>query len=92
MRVQYWGYNDGWKNIPEVLRKFNNGAEKEFEEWLVGWHCWGYEHDGDNIAQWMKENMKGEYECDFRFNSGDPMHTIHIREAADATLFKLRWM
>jgi hypothetical protein len=91
MRVQHWRYDDGNKWIPEILRK-NISDDAEFEEWLVGWHCWVYEHDGDNIAQWMKENMTGSYECDFRFNSGDPMHTIHIREAADATLFKLRWM
>ena len=91
MRIRLWHYNNGLRWIPEILRK-NICDDTEFEEELVGWHCWGYEGEGDNIEQWMKDNMTGEYECDFRFNSGDPMHTIHIKSAEDATLFKLRWM
>lgn len=91
MKVQHWRFDDGWRYVPEILRTVP-GKDREFEEWLVGWHCWGYEDEGDNIEQWMKDNMTGSYECDFRFNSGDPMHTIHIRSDEDATLFKLRWM
>ena len=91
MRIRLWHYNNGLRWIPEILRK-NICDDTEFEEELVGWHCWGYEDKGDNIEQWMKDNMTGEYECDFRFNSGDTMHTIHIKSAEDATLFKLRWM
>ena len=91
MRIQHWDYNDGYRWLPEMLRT-NIADDTEFDECLVGWHCWGYEEEGDNISQWMKDNMTGSYECDFRFNSGDPMHTIHIRSAEDATLFKLRWM
>jgi hypothetical protein len=92
MRVQHWRYDNGWKNIPEILRKYRNGAEQEFDEDLVGWHCWVYEESDENISKWMKENMKGEYECDFRFNSGNPMHTVLIKDNEDATAFKLRWM
>ena len=91
MKVNHWHYNDGWRHIPEILRK-DHEPEMEFEECLVGWHCWAYASQDENIEQWMKDNMAGKYECDFRFNSGDPMHTIIIKENEDATLFKLKWM
>ena len=91
MRVQHWRFDYGWSYIPEILRKIP-GKDRDFDECLVGWHCWAYEGDDENISKWMKENMNGEYECDFRFNSGDPMHTIFIKDDEDATLFKLRWM
>lgn len=40
----------------------------------------------------MNDNIIGEYECDFRFNGGDCMFTVHIVKDEDATIFKLRWM
>jgi hypothetical protein len=88
MRIKHWDYNTGWRTLYNIKGNY----DKEFDEYLVGWHCWAYPEVDENIIQWMKDNMKGSYECDFRFNSGDPMHTIHIRSAVDATLFKLRWM
>ena len=88
MKVKHWNYNDGWRTLYTI----NGNTEKEFDHYLVGWHCWAYAGEDENIEQWMKDNMVGEYECDFRFNSGDPMHTIIIRENEDAMLFKLKWM
>jgi len=90
--VQHWRYEDGWREIPTILRDKYDGREKEFDEALVGWHCWVYPANDKDFARWMKKNMKGKYECDFRFNSGDPMFTVLIKDDQDATLFKLTWM
>jgi hypothetical protein len=81
---------DGWRDIPHVLRK-SGGPEKEFNEELVGWHCWAYCDDHHGFEEWMKNNMTGAYDCTWRFNSGDPMHTVLITKPEDATLFKLTW-
>ena len=91
MRVQHWRYEDGWRDIPRVLRKPGE-PEREYNEEFKGWFCWVYADDNREFEKWMKKNMKGKYDCTFRFNSGDPMHTVWIREDEDATLFKLTWM
>ena len=91
MKILYWKFNDGYSWIPEILRK-HIADDSEFEEELVGWHCWAYPDNNVDLQQWMKDNMISRYECDWRFNNGDPMFTVHIRSDEDATLFKLRWM
>ena len=90
--INYWRHEDGWIIIPEVLRKSPGAQEKEFREDIVGWHCWAYPEDGNAFEKWLKTNMKGKYDCTFRFNSGDPMFTVWIKEDEDATLFKLTWV
>lgn len=88
MKIEHWKYHDGWRTLYTI----NGHTEKEFDDYLVGWHCWAYPDEDEYIMQWMKDNMVSSYECDFRFNSGDPMYTIIIKENEDATLFKLKWM
>lgn len=92
--VHHWHYDNGWHDIPCGLIDKNNIStnDKYFNEELVGWHCWVYEAEGVDISEWMKQNMKGKFDCTLRFNSGDPMHTIWIKDDEDATLFKLKWM
>jgi len=99
-KIVHWRYEDGWREIPNILRSMHAGKEREFQEDQKGWHCWVYPGDElrkdalenrDFFVEWMKENMKGYYEADHRFNSGDPMYTVFIKEEEDATLFKLRW-
>lgn len=77
--VQHWRHEDG----------FING---EFRPEIKGWHCMFYEYNQTNIEDWMETNMKGEYDCIYRFNSGDPAYFITIKESEDATLFKLTWV
>lgn len=64
----------------------------EFHESAVGWSCWVYPADDLDLDKWMEENMTGDFDCTFRFNSGDPMYTVFIKSDQDATAFKLRWM
>lgn len=91
MKVFHWRYEDGWRDTPEILRRPGQ-PEREFEEELQGWHCWAYPSDNKEFEKWMKTNMKGRYDCTFRFNSGDPMYTVWIKSPEDATLFKLTWL
>lgn len=91
MKVHHWRYEDGWIEIPPILRK-DGGPDREFNSQRRGWFCWVYTDDEASFTKWMKKNMKGKYDCTFRFNSGDPMHTVWIQNDEDATLFKLTWM
>ncbi len=91
--VNHWRYEDGWRDVPHVFRKKDPSLpEREFSEEIVGWHCWVYAADDLEFHTWMEENMKYEYDCTFRFNSGDPMHTVFIKDDEDATMFKLKWL
>jgi hypothetical protein len=56
-----------------------------------GWYCWVYPQDGCDFDAWMKKNCPTA-DVTFRFNSGDPMYTVYIKEDEEATLFGLRWM
>ena len=49
-------------------------------------------HPEFNIEKWMEENMTGEFDCIFRFNSGDPMNIIYIKEQRDAEFFALNFI
>lgn len=90
--VSHWRYEDGWRDIPLVLQPSRGGRRREFLPEIIGWHCWVYSSSNFNFEEWMENNMKGVYDCTFRFNSGNPMHTVHITNDEDATLFKLTWM
>ena len=89
--VNHWRYDNGWQDIPIILRKIN-GPTRKFSKGIRGWHCWVYPHDDSSFESWMKKNMKGKFDCTFRFNSGNPMYTVFIKDDEDATLFKLTWM
>lgn len=92
-KVHHWRYDDGWQETPLILKKLNPARpDREFNEYLVGWHCWVYAEDDDKFEAWMKHTMKGKYDVTRRFNSGDPMSTVWINLDEDATLFKLMWM
>jgi len=90
--VNHWRYENGWSDVPVLLRKDPAELEREFREEIVGWHCWVYPSSDTDFEGWMKQNMKGRYDCTFRFNSGNPMYTVLISDDEDATLFKLTWM
>jgi len=85
--VTNWRYSDGYHRY-YLLGKMI----EEFSEAAVGWECWVYPEDNLDLNKWMEENMIGDFECDFRFNSGDPMYTVFIKSDQDATAFKLKWM
>ena len=56
-----------------------------------GWYCWVYPEDGVEFADWMADNCPSS-ECVHRFNSGDPVWNVYIKDEQEATLFALRWL
>ena len=86
--VHHWRYEDGWQIIPAFLRKDPAGPEKEFNESIVGWHCWVYPADDLMFEQWMEKHCPTA-DCTHRFNSGTPMYTVHIKDQHEMLLFKL---
>lgn len=86
-KVMHWRHEDGWRHWASI----NGTSKDEFDEELTGWHCWVYTDD-KTFETWMENNMVGEYDATWRFNSGDPMITVCIKTDEDANLFKLRWM
>ena len=82
--VHHWTYHDG-------VTPINPG--NRFGEIIHprGWSCWVYPEDDREFEQWMETNCSTA-ECIHRFNSGDPMYTVYIKEDQEATIFKLKWM
>lgn len=93
VKVFNWIYRDGWEELPSYFKTnpvLTN--DKFYTESLIGWYCQVYTSEVDQFQTWMKNNMKGQYSSDFRYNSGDPSFFVHIRLPEDATLFKLTWL
>jgi hypothetical protein len=63
---------------------FRDGAPR-------GWYCWVYPQDDSAFTDWMMVNCPTA-DVTHRFNSGDPMFTVHITDDREATLFVLRWL
>ena len=88
--VHHWRYEDGWQMVPAVLRKDKNSSGKEFRKEIIGWHCWIYCNDHHEFLVWMEEHCPTA-DCVPRFNSGDPMITVHITNKDEAAYFMLNF-
>jgi hypothetical protein len=86
--VHHWRFQTG---EPEEVGKsaiyptgYRDGAPR-------GWYCWVYPADDREFEEWMSKNCPT---TDFthRFNSGDPMYTVYIKEEKEALIFQLRWL
>ena len=82
--VHHWRYEDG-------LSSPNLGSKFPLDPVPRGWYCWAYPSDDREFEQWMATNCP-KSECQHRFNSGDPMYTVQIRDDQEAVSFKLQWM
>jgi len=89
VKINHWRYEDGWFETLQVLRKPGD-PEREFREDVAGWHCWAYCNDQSNFIDWMEANCPAS-DCTLRFNSGDPMITVHITDPNEAMIFALRF-
>lgn len=82
--VHHWRFEDG-KTCP------NPGNPFPLDPPPRGWYCWVYPEDYDSFYDWMSKNCPTT-ECTNRFNSGDPMVTVYIKQDREATLFQLKWI
>ena len=87
--VHHWRQEDGWRTVPAFLRKDKN-VEREFEPAMVGWFCWVYCNDHHEFLEWMEKHCPTA-DCTPRFNSGDPMITVHITSKDEAAYFMLNF-
>ena len=91
----------GWVKMRKTLVhhwEFHNGVDpinpgNQFGETVLprGWTCWVYPKDNYTFEEWMTR-MCPTADCTHRFNGGDPMYTVYIKDDKEATLFQLRWM
>jgi len=81
--VHHWRFEDG-KTTP------NPDSQWKMDPPPRGWYCWVYAADDNEFRDWMGR-MCPTADVTHRFNSGDPMHTVYIKEDAEATLFQLKW-
>ena len=82
--VHHWRFEDGG-TCP------NPGSMWESEPPPRGWYCWVYADDNQEFIDWMEKNCPTA-DCTHRFNSGNPMTTVYIKEDKEATIFQLKWL
>jgi len=69
--------------------KFEQGYGNE-QLWHGSIYCGVNEKN--EMTEWFKQNCKGEYNTEYRFNSGDPTLFYNMKDPEDAALFKLTWV
>jgi hypothetical protein len=84
--VHHWRFEDG-ETCPNPTMPTGQGR---LDPPPRGWYCWIYPADDHDFKQWMKINCPTA-DHTFRFNSGNPMHTVYISSDAEATLFALKY-
>lgn len=82
--VHHWRFEDG-------ITPVNLGGLWPMDPPPRGWYCWVYSEDYNDFESWMAKNCPTA-DLTRRFNSGDPMTTVYIKEDQEATLFQLRWL
>lgn len=81
--VLYWRFEDG-------EAKPNPSSQWGMNPLPRGWYCWVYPESNCEFETWMEENCPTA-DCVRRFNSGDPMITVYIKDDKEAELFESKW-
>ncbi len=81
--INHWRFEDGKTSS-------NPGNTVPLDPPPQGWYCWVYPSDDLEFETWMKKFCPTA-ECIHRFNSGDPMYTVYIKEPDEAMFFSLKW-
>jgi len=82
--VLHWRYEDG-ETCPNPGSWFPSTPPPR------GWYGRVYPDNRSLFAEWMEQHCPTA-DCDLRFNSGDPMFTVYIKDDREATLFQLKWL
>jgi hypothetical protein len=81
--VHHWRFEDGTTSA-------NPHSVIPMDPMPRGWYCWVYPDDDHDFTQWMETHCPTA-DHTFRFNSGDPMHTVYISDDKEAMLFSLKY-
>ena len=87
-KVHHWRYEDGKPEWVGESKIYPTGYRDPVP---AGWYCWVYPDDDRTFEKWMKTYCPTA-DCTHRFNSGDPMYTVFIKDTQEALVFKLQWM
>jgi len=82
--IQHWRFEDG-STVP------NPDSRWKMEPPPRGWYCWAYTQNDAEFVDWMAATCPTA-DVTHRFNSGNPMYTVYIKNDNEATLFSLKWM
>ncbi len=82
--IHHWRFEDG-STVP------NPGSRWETDPPPRGWYCWVYPSDDHEFEIWMARHCPTA-DYTHRFNNGNPMWTVYIKDDNEATLFSLKWM
>jgi len=82
--VHHWRFEDG-------LTSPNPGSQYPMDPPPRGWYCWVYPANDRDFEQWMFNHCPTA-DCTHRFNSGNPMYTVYIKEPNEAVMFTLKWL
>jgi hypothetical protein len=84
--VHHWRFEDG------EVRSYNHehGVIDTPDPMPRGWYCWVFPQDNDDFIGWMNTYCPTA-DRTFRFNSGNPMHSVYISDDAEAVLFSLKY-
>lgn len=80
-KIYYWTYEDGTPDDAFGHPGINPP---------IGWHCWAYPDNDEEFEKWMSQFCPTS-EYTHRFNSGDPMYTVFIKDKKEATMFALKF-
>lgn len=86
--VHHWRFENGEPEFVGESIIYPSGWKDAPER---GWYCWVYPEDDNEFEAWMAKNCPTA-DCTRRFNSGDPMTTVYIKDDQEATLFQLKWV
>lgn len=86
--IHHWTFETGeaQKVFPSVV--YPDGIQPGIPR---GWYCWAYPSNDAEFVAWMVQHCPGA-QVEHRFNGGDPMFTVHIKDEHEATVFQLKWM
>ena len=96
---EFLEYKGGWVRVGETSVhhwEFHNGVDpiNPGSRWPMvpprGWTCWVYPADDREFEAWMAVHCPTA-DCTHRFNGGDPMYTVMIKDDAECMLFKLKF-
>jgi len=90
-RIKHWLFEDGVpEKVPEPMSVVDAALYPSgFKDPIpYGWYCWVYADDDLEFRTWMAVHCPNA-DCTYRFNNGDPMHTVHIDDDQENLVFCL---
>jgi len=86
--VDHWKYYDGWQYTTQCIRVDKN-VPWEYNPDMVGWSCWVYPENDEEFEAFIATLPSAE--ANYRFNGGNCMYTVRIKNKNDADKFARKY-